>query len=133
MAKVRFGHALGILQRLGPLLPTLTSVGVVVGGAWWLGIPDWQGTGGLARPAVLAWFFGSLIVGIVLHELAHALARRLMGGSVREIELGGKLGRVRFRIGEIQVSVGLGLSGGSSPGRPSSRRDARPSSWPPGP
>src|SRR5262249_19696700 len=67
---------------------------------------------------LVAGLLGVGFAGLMVHEFAHALTRRLLGGTVLGIELGGRLGRVRFRVGKLPVSVGFGLHGHVSPGPP---------------
>jgi Peptidase family M50 len=106
----RWCHALGMRRGLMPLLPTLAYLAVFFGGQWLLGINAPHLTTS-ATVAYAAWLLAAFIVGMVVHELGHALAARLAGAEVLGITLGGKLASVTFHLGTVPVSVGLGLGG----------------------
>jgi hypothetical protein len=96
------------------LLPALTYSAVFFGGQWLLGIETPQHLATSAEVAFSVWLLAALIIGMVAHELGHALAVRLTGGEVLAVRLGGKLASVTFHLGTVPVSVGLGLGGSVS-------------------
>jgi hypothetical protein len=110
-------HAHGVrraLGVLGPGLPFLAFLAVLYGGQWLLGIriPPHQSTSAeIAFGAVLLVAF---VAGSVFHELGHAAAVRVAGERVLGIQIGGKVASVTFRLGQVPVSVGIGLLGGGS-------------------
>jgi peptidase M50-like protein len=53
--------------------------------------------------------FAAFIAGMVVHELGHALAARLAGSAVTEIQFGGRL--LKFRVRGVLVAVGPGFGG----------------------
>jgi len=99
---------------LDPGWPFLATLAVIFGGQWLLGVrvPPHQAT--TAQVGFAAVLLAALAAGMVLHECGHALAVRLVGERVLGIELGGKLARVRFNVGAVPISVGLGLGGSVS-------------------
>lgn len=108
-------HAHGVrraLGVLGPGLPFLAFLAVLYGGRWLLGIqiPQHQSTSaGIAFAAV---FLAAFLAGTVFHELGHAAAVRLVGERVLGIRLGDRGASVTFHLGQVPVSVGIGLLGG---------------------
>lgn len=56
-----------------------------------------------------AWLVGAYVAGMVVHELGHAAAVRLVGSKVDAIQFGGSL--LRFTVAGVSVSVGIGLGG----------------------
>jgi hypothetical protein len=96
------------------LLPNLAYSAVFFGGLWLLGIETPQHEGTWTEVAFSVCVLAALIIGTVLHELAHAVAVRLVGGEVLGVRIGGKLASVTFHLGSVPVSVGLGLGGSVS-------------------
>jgi hypothetical protein len=56
-----------------------------------------------------ALLLAAFIAGTVVHELGHALAARLVGSPVTEIQFGGRL--LKFHVRGVLVAVGPGLGG----------------------
>jgi hypothetical protein len=111
-------HARGVrraLGVLGPGLPFLALLAVLDGGRWLLGIqiPPHQSTSAeIASGAVL---LAAFLAGTVFHELGHAAAVRFAGERVLGIQIGGTFASVTFHLGQVPVSVGIGLlAGGGS-------------------
>ena len=96
---------------LGRLLGALIFPACFFGGQWLLRIQAPEHLAVSTEVAYAAWVLGALFAGMVAHELGHALAVRLVGDQVLGVQLGGKLGRVTFRLGTVPVSLGLGLGG----------------------
>lgn len=94
---------------MGELRPNAVFMAVLFGGQLLLHIPSH-----LAFSTELAecgWVLAAFIVGLIVHELGHAVAVLLVGERVLGIEFGGKLARRTLHLGTIPVSVGLGLRG----------------------
>jgi hypothetical protein len=100
-----------MLTALGRVSPALAFLGVLYGGQWLLGIhvPAHQTISAEAGYAGL--LLAAFVAGMVLHELGHAIATRLVGARVLGIMLGGKLASVTFKLRTVPISVGLGLGG----------------------
>jgi hypothetical protein len=96
---------------LGRLIFACTFPAIFFGGQWLLGIHIPADISNWAAAAYVGCLLAAFAVGMVAHELGHALAIRLVGERVLGIEIGGRLGRVTFHAGTIPVSVGLGLGG----------------------
>jgi hypothetical protein len=108
-------HAHGVrraLGVLGPGLPFLAFLAVLDGGQWLLGIktPAHQSTS--AEIAFSAVLLAAFLAGTVFHELGHAAAVRLVGERVLSIQIGSKFASITFHLGQVPVSVGIGLLGG---------------------
>jgi hypothetical protein len=103
-----------MLKWLAPALPLPAFLGLLYAGQRLLGIripPHWATS---AQVDFVALLLVAFVAGMVLHELGHALAVRLVGERVLGIELGGRLARVTFHLGAVPISVGLGLGGSVS-------------------
>jgi len=96
------------------LLPTLAYSAVFFGGQWLLGIQSPQHMATSAEVAFAGCLLAALIIGMVAHELGHAVVVRLAGGEVLGVTLGSTFGSVTFHLGTVPVSVGLGLGGSVS-------------------
>jgi peptidase M50-like protein len=101
-------------RELARVLPNLAFLALLFGGQWLLriNVPSHLATRTLV--ASVAWLLAALVTGIVVHELGHALAVRLVGERVLGIQLGGQLARVTVSLGTVPVSMGLGLGGSVS-------------------
>jgi hypothetical protein len=102
----------------------LTAVACMIIGAWIINVPGPKNvTAGLVI-ADLALITATGIVGVVLHEFAHALVVILVGGKLVGIEIFAPPARVTFHLGAVPVAVGLS-SGGMVKHQPlSALRDA---------
>jgi hypothetical protein len=89
----------------------LVGYACVYGGAWLLGLHAPRHAGGWTIASLIVLFTVAFAVGTVAHELGHAVAARLAGVRVLAITVGGRLGRVTVNVGNVAVSVGLGLGG----------------------
>jgi hypothetical protein len=96
------------------LLPTLAYSAVFFGGQWLLGIQSPQHMATSAEVAFAGCLLAALIIGMVAHELGHALVVRLAGGEVLGVTLGSTFASVTFHLGAVPVSDGLGLGGSVS-------------------
>src|SRR5580704_13247107 len=96
------------------LLPTLAYSAVFFGGQWLLGIQSPRHMATSAEVAFAGCLLAALIIGMVAHELGHAVVVRLAGGEVLGVTLGSTFGSVTFHLGAVPVSVGLGLGGSVS-------------------
>lgn len=63
---------------------------------------------------VAAALVTALAVGIVAHELGHALAGAVVGFRIHRIQVGSGPPVLRFGLGQVRVSVHAGLGGGST-------------------
>ena len=100
-----------MLAILDPALPFLAFLAVLYGGRSLLGLRIPPHLAIATVVAFAALLLAAFITGMVVHELGHALAVRLIGQRVDRIELGGTLARVTFSLGAVQISIGLGLGG----------------------
>ena len=78
------------------LLPTLAYSAVFFGGQWLLGIQSPQHMATSAEVAFAGCLLAALIIGMVAHELGHAVMVRLAGGEVLGVTLGSTFGSVTF-------------------------------------
>jgi hypothetical protein len=104
-------HPLVMRGALAKLLGVLTFWAFFYGGQWLLGI---HAPGNLTVSLAVAWaayLLAAFVAGMIVHELGHAVAVRLVGERVLGIQFGGSLGRVTFNVGAVPVSLGLGLGG----------------------
>jgi peptidase M50-like protein len=99
---------------LGRAAGLLVFYACLYGGIWLFRIHGPQHISVWTIVALVFWLTAAYIVGLVAHELGHAIAVRLAGERVLEVKLGGRLGRVTFTVGTIPVSIGFGLGGSVS-------------------
>jgi hypothetical protein len=96
------------------LLPTLAYSAVFFGGQRLLGIQSPQHMATSEEVAFAGSLLAALIIGMVAHELGHAVVVRLAGGEVLGVTLGSTFASVTFHVRTVPVSVGLGLGGSVS-------------------
>lgn len=96
----------GVLSRLSMLL---VGYACIYGGAWLLGLRAPRHVGAWTIVSVIVLFIVTFAVGTVAHELGHAAAVRLVGGQVRAITVGVRIGQGNGQIRNVPVSVGLPL------------------------
>jgi len=101
-------------RDLSGALPPLAFLAIFYGGQWLLGINVPQHLA-LSSEVVLGLLvLAGMFIGLIVHELGHALAVRWAGERVLTVTLGGKLLATTFHVGAVPVSVGLGLGGSVS-------------------
>jgi hypothetical protein len=96
-------------QAVGTLIYAATFPVIFYGGQWLLGVHPPAGLSLSADVSFGACLLAAFLVGMVAHELGHAVAVVLAGEKVFGVELGGRL--LTFHIGSVSVSAGLGLGG----------------------
>lgn len=103
-------HRQSIFESFLGLLP---SIGILVVG-FWVGINSWFIPLGVNLFEALLWVAASLVVGTVIHELAHLLVGLLGGRQIRKILIGE--GRTVFtaRLHGLRIQVCSNLLGGGA-------------------
>lgn len=92
-------------------LTVATFAGCLCVGIWVADVPAPKHVTAWPIVADLLLVTATGLVDVIVHELGHALAVRLVGGHIIAIDLFGPPARMTFHLGNVPVSIGLKRNG----------------------